>query len=101
MSWYDFRDYRPGSTTVLTDLWLAGSHDAGTTWATRRLDGPFDLSSAPRSDAGAFIGDYQGLVGLPQAFGAFYVLGQPRSAGPTAAYYQAVPTGPARPPASP
>jgi hypothetical protein len=91
LTWYDFRDYRPGSATVLTDLRFGQSADAGKTWSTARLDGPFDLGSAPRSDAGAFIGDYQALVGLPQAFGALYVLGRPRSGSlPTAAFYDRV-----------
>jgi BNR repeat-like domain len=93
ISWYDFRDYRGGSARRLTDLWFGQSRDAGQTWTTERLDGPFDLRSAPRSDAGAFIGDYEGLVGLPGAFGALYVVGQPRSGRlPTAVFYQTVGT---------
>jgi hypothetical protein len=89
VTWYEFRDH-PGSA-VLTDLWFGRSADAGKIWTTARLDGPFDLRSAPRSDAGAFIGDYQGLVGLPHAFGALYVLGQPRSGRlPTATFFDPV-----------
>src|SRR5207302_6068161 len=93
VSWYDFGDYRPGPGAVLTDLRFAQSRDDGKTWATRRVDGPFDLRSAPRSDAGAFIGDYEGLVGLPHAFGALYVVGRPRSGSqPTAVFYRTVST---------
>ena len=93
VTWYDFHDYASGSGAVLTDLWFGQSRDGGKSWATRRLDGPFDLRSAPRSDAGSFIGDYEGLVGLPHAFGALYVLGQPRSGSlPTAVFYRTVGT---------
>jgi hypothetical protein len=92
VTWYDFEASHQGSATPLTELWLARSRDAGGTWAKERLDGPFDLRSAPRSDAGAFIGDYEGMAGLPRAFGALYVVGQPRSGSlPTAVYYQTVP----------
>jgi BNR repeat-like domain len=91
VSWYDFRDYHAGSAAVLTDLRFGQSADAGETWTTARLDGPFDLRSAPRSDAGAFIGDYEALVGLPHGFGALYVLGRPRSGSfPTAVFYVTV-----------
>ena len=91
VSWYDFRDHHPGSAAILTDLRFGQSADAGETWTTAPLDGPFDLRSAPRSDAGAFIGDYEALVGLPHGFGALYVLGRPRSGPrPSAVFYDTV-----------
>src|SRR5439155_23213538 len=36
VSWYDFRDDQPGTTQVLTDVWLGQSRDAGRTWSTGR-----------------------------------------------------------------
>jgi hypothetical protein len=92
VTWYDFDGSHAGSGTPLTNLWLGRSRDLGKTWTRERLDGPFDLRSAPRSDVGAFVGDYQGMVGLPHAFGVLYVLGRPRSGDlPTAVYYDTVP----------
>jgi hypothetical protein len=59
--YYDFRDDSADVSTLLTDLWLARSPDAGRTWTETRVAGPFDLNTAPRTDLGLFLGDYQAL----------------------------------------
>jgi hypothetical protein len=91
VTWYDFDGQHETPGTPLTYLWLGRSRDGGKTWTTTRLDGPFGLRSAPRSGLGAFIGDYEGMAGLPNAFGALYVLAQPRSGKlPAAVFFKAV-----------
>jgi hypothetical protein len=41
------------------------------TWSETRLDGPFDLSTAPQAN-GLFLGDYMGLVSAGGQFLALY-----------------------------
>jgi len=69
VTYYDFRDYVPGSSILSTSLWLRQSADGGKSWTETRLYGPFDLNSAPPADqqSGAtgnalFLGDQQGLA---------------------------------------
>ena len=66
--YYDFRDDTADATTLLTDLWLARSADAGRTWSEVRLAGPFDLTIAPLTDGGFFLGDYQALSATASRF---------------------------------
>lgn len=66
--YYDFRDDTSDPTTLLTDLWLARSADAGRTWTEVRLAGPFDLTIAPLTEAGYFLGDYQALTSAASRF---------------------------------
>ena len=66
--YYDFRDDTADATTLLTDLWLARSADAGRTWTEVRLAGPFDLTIAPLTDGGFFLGDYQALSATSSRF---------------------------------
>jgi len=55
-------------------VWAGVSADHGLTWRSRRLDGPFDLRSAPvATGEGPFLGDYEGLAGLDRGFAAAYV----------------------------
>src|SRR5438309_5385375 len=68
--WYDFRHFKQGSPTLDTDVWFSTSRDRGAHWTERRAAGPFDLRSAPAVRYGPFIGDYMGLVGLPDGFAA-------------------------------
>jgi hypothetical protein len=79
VTYYDFRDYASGSTTLSTGLWLRQSADGGTTWTERRLAGPFDLSRAPPADQQAgttgnalFLGDQQGLGWNGTAWTGFF-----------------------------
>ena len=66
--YYDFRDDTSSAATLLTDLWLARSADAGRTWTEVRLAGPFDLAVAPITEAGYFLGDYQALTSAASRF---------------------------------
>ena len=66
--YYDFRDDTADATTLLTDLWLARSADAGATWIEARLAGPFDLTIAPLTEGGYFLGDYQALTATASRF---------------------------------
>jgi hypothetical protein len=73
VTWYDLRDAAAGPG-LGTEVWYGTSADHGLTWRSRRLDGPFDLRIAPNATgAGPFVGDYEGLVGLPSGFAAAYV----------------------------
>ena len=82
--WFDFRHFVPGSTTLDTDVWFSTSRDRGVHWIERRAAGPFDLRGVPAARFGPFIGDYMGLVGLPDGFAAAFVQGKPMSRnGPT------------------
>jgi Neuraminidase (sialidase) len=54
------------------DVWYAVSSDQGKLWSDMDLDGPFDMSTAPTSSLGPFLGDYEGMVGLPNGFAFAY-----------------------------
>lgn len=71
VTYYDFRS-DGAAATLLTDTWLARSSDGGTTWTETRLADPFDLALAPRTTAGYFLGDYQGLVSRGSVFVPFF-----------------------------
>jgi hypothetical protein len=86
--WYDFRHFTQGSSTLDTDVWFSTSRDRGVHWTERRAAGPFDLRSAPAVRYGPFIGDYMGLVGLPDGFAAVFVQAMPKSRnGPTDVFF--------------
>ena len=67
-----------GDGELTTDVWIRHSHDAGATWEETHVSGPFDLRAVPTSN-GNYVptGDYAGLVGLRQGFGAFFQRGNP------------------------
>jgi hypothetical protein len=77
--WFDFRHFQRGSPTLDTDVWFSTSRDRGVHWIERRAAGPFDLRAAPAVRYGPFIGDYMGLVGLPDGFAAAFVQAKPQS----------------------
>jgi BNR repeat protein len=85
--WYDFRHFKRGSRTLDTDVWFSTSRDRGVHWTERRAAGPFDLRSAPAVQYGPFIGDYMGLVGLPDGFAAAFVQARPQSQGRTDVFF--------------
>lgn len=59
---YDLRNNTADPATLLADLWLLTSRD-GAAWAeTRVSSASFDISQAPLTGAGFFLGDYHGLV---------------------------------------
>jgi len=86
--WFDFRDFKRGSRTLDTDVWFSTSRDRGVHWTKRRAAGPFDLLAVPGGLTGPFIGDYMGLVGLPDGFAAAFVQARPQSRnGPTDVFF--------------
>ncbi|HEY0491848.1 MAG TPA: sialidase family protein [Candidatus Dormibacteraeota bacterium] len=88
MLWFDFRKFTAGSSRLDTDTWFSTSKDRGTHWTTRHVSGPFNLRSAPSARFGPFIGDYMGLVGLPDGFAAAFVQAKPLARnGPTDVFF--------------
>jgi len=86
--WFDFREFKRGSRTLDTDVWFSTSRDRGVHWTKRRAAGPFDLLAVPGGLTGPFIGDYMGLVGLPDGFAAAFVQARPQSRnGPTDVFF--------------
>ena len=79
MLWFDLRHFAPGSPRLDTDVWFSTSRDRGAHWSHSHAAGPFDLRSAPKSRLGPFIGDYMGLVGLPDGFATVFVQAKPQS----------------------
>jgi hypothetical protein len=80
-----------------TDVWFATSVDHGSTWTTAHLAGPFDVHTARLSDRGDFVGDYQGLAGLPRSFAAAFVLARPLAErGPTDVFFASPPVAVSR-----
>ncbi len=83
VTWDDFRGDRRGDRRLTTEVRFAHSRDGGAHWRRRRLAGPFDLLTAPETSstevAGRFIGDYQGLTGLPHGFGALFAMTKPKA----------------------
>ena len=71
VSYFDFRNNTADKSHLLTDYWFASSLD-GTHWSEQHISGPFDLDLAPNAE-GLFIGDYQGLTVIGNAFVPFYV----------------------------
>jgi len=90
--WFDFRYFVNGSASLDTDVWFSSSKDRGSHWTERHVAGPFDLRAAPAARYGPFIGDYMGLVGLPDGFGAAFVQATPASRnGPTDVFFVKIP----------
>jgi hypothetical protein len=73
VTYYDFR-FNDASPGLATDYFLVHSHNGGLTWEpeTRITPTSFDMESAP--DAGGyFVGDYEGLTHVGNAFLPFFV----------------------------
>jgi len=62
VTFYDFRNDTPDTTTALTDYWFRASTDGGASWASSQQVTPesFDMKKAPVA-RGFFVGDYEGL----------------------------------------
>lgn len=71
VSYFDFRNDTPDPSTLATDYWFVSSTDK-THWREQHISGPFDMELAPQAE-GLFIGDYQALAVIGQAFVPFYV----------------------------
>ena len=79
VSYYDFRNDRPNAedrNQLITNHWIAHSHDGGATWTDTQVDGPFDLHETPYA-RGYFVGDYQGVDSQGSAFRLLSTLGSP------------------------
>ncbi len=67
VTYYDLRNDTSDPNTLYTDAWMVTSPD-GTTFTESHLSGPFDLDLAPTTTMGKFLGDYEGLASLSNAF---------------------------------
>jgi hypothetical protein len=89
--WFDFRDFKPGNTSLDTNVWFSTSRDRGVHWRKLRAAGPFDMLRVPGGRTGPFIGDYMGLIGLSDGFAAAFVQGRPMSRnGPTDMFFSRI-----------
>jgi hypothetical protein len=77
LTWYDFRNDKPGDAALTTDYWFAYSRDGGRRWHRRHLAGPFDVRTSRRS--GRPLGVYQGLAGLRHGFAATFIQAKPQA----------------------
>lgn len=70
VSYYDFRNDRPGDAVLSTDFWVTHSDDGGATFGdeSRLTPTSFDMRTAPDA-RGYFVGDY---TGLDHAGGVFH-----------------------------
>jgi hypothetical protein len=64
VTWYDLRNDRPGDAALTAGVWFAHSHDRDRSWGQIHVAGPTDLRTAPLP-AHNYVGEYQGLAGLP------------------------------------
>ena len=73
VTYYDFRNNDP-AVGLPTDYWLVHSHDSGMTWSdeVRITQVSFDEETAPVA-RGYFIGDYEGLASIGNAFVPFFI----------------------------
>ncbi|HEV7164277.1 MAG TPA: sialidase family protein [Gammaproteobacteria bacterium] len=71
VSYFDFRKNTPDKTTLPTDYWFTSSTD-GMHWSEQHISGSFDMDLAPQAE-GLFVGDYQALAVISNAFVPFYV----------------------------
>jgi hypothetical protein len=74
VSYYDFRNDRPGDAVLSTDFWVTHSHDGGLTFTDENqlTSQPFDMRTAPDA-LGYFVGDYTGLDHFGTRFDAAWV----------------------------
>jgi hypothetical protein len=96
VTWYDLRNDRPGDDALSADVWFANSQDRGRSWRQTHVAGPTNLRTAPLP-AHNFVGEYQGLAGLPRGrgFAAAFTLAAPQAKdGPTDIFFARI--GPGR-----
>jgi len=95
VTWYDLRNDRPGDAALTADVWFAHSQDRGRSWRQTHVAGPTDLRTAPLPGHN-FVGEYQGLAGLPRGrgFAAVFTLAAPQARnGPTDIFYARIGPG--------
>ena len=96
VSWYDLRNERPADAAPTADVWFAHSDDRDRSWRQAHIAGPTDLRTAPLP-AHNFVGEYQGLTGMPRGRGsaAVFTLAAPQAKdGPTDIFFARI--GPGR-----
>ncbi|HSS71639.1 MAG TPA: sialidase family protein [Casimicrobiaceae bacterium] len=71
VTYYDFRSGPATVSSLPTSYWLTHSGD-GIVWRETPVTGTFDLATAPNAE-GLFLGDYQALGSVGEAFLPFYV----------------------------
>lgn len=71
VSYFDFRNDGGSGATLATDYWFTSSKD-GMNWSEQHISGPFDMDLAPVAE-GLFVGDYQALGKIGNAFVPFFV----------------------------
>jgi hypothetical protein len=73
VTYYDFRNNTPSTSTLPTDAFAVFSHDGGSTFGgeVRLTPTSFDLDLAPNA-GGKFLGDYVGLSHAGATFVPFY-----------------------------
>ena len=85
VSYFDFRNNTSNPAQLITDYWFTSSTD-GVHWSEQHISGPFDLDLAPNAE-GLFLGDYQALTVIGQAFVPFFVqTNNQGTANPTDSY---------------
>lgn len=82
VTYYDTRNDVLGDDEWTADLFFAHSIDGGQTWEERHLAGPIDLRTTltrylPDPFEGGWLGDYNGMAGLPHGFATAFALSQP------------------------
>jgi hypothetical protein len=91
---YDLRGDQPGDGALSTRSWVRVSHNGWQRWRERELGGVFDLRTAPvagGTNPGRFLGEYQGIVGLPTGFGTLFAQAQPQARfGPTDGFFRGI-----------
>jgi hypothetical protein len=93
VTWYDLRNDRPGDAALTADVWFAHSHNRGESWRQTHVAGPTDLRTAPMPEHN-YVGEYQGLAGLRNGFGAAFTLPAPQAQdGPTDIFFAQIGPG--------
>lgn len=92
VTYYDLRNNTP-APGLPTDAWLVRCSSGCTkssNWAETHVGGPFDEEQA--ADAiGYFLGDYEGMLTLGNAFAPFFVQAIDRSTNPSDAFFARIP----------
>ncbi|WP_274361663.1 sialidase family protein [Paenibacillus thermotolerans] len=73
VTYYDFRSATTQTGTTPTDYWIRFSANGAESFGVEKhIAGPFDILTAPQTNGGRFLGDYQGLVAIGRTFHPFF-----------------------------
>jgi Neuraminidase (sialidase) len=92
VTYYDLRN-NTADPGLPTDAWLVRCSAGCTTaasWKETHVAGPFDEEQAPVA-VGYFLGDYEGMVTLHNAFAPFFTQAVTRAGNPTDAFFVRLP----------